>query len=270
MTVKKSLTLALALLTASFAFGNDLTEQQPLIVKQQDKNHYAHASLDYDIFWAPSSLTIYTPVYNAKGQFMGDNRTLSKETSQYQGVRFTWEWLKPNCFYAGLNLWFAGGNIHNKGYFNDKKYEDVHTDSNLWINKDIALGYNYQPSSNSGFLLSIFAGRGSHYERKYQKKAHWDYALVGFKIAQDLTKSLKVGVDFKTMYTHYVWDPYRVTFFERKGDERFWGIELGTPVTWYFGDKRRFDVKVKPYLLKLNINSNVTILGATMGFGYTY
>ncbi|HEY5236594.1 MAG TPA: hypothetical protein VIJ14_10475 [Rhabdochlamydiaceae bacterium] len=270
--MKNNLKLALpiALLTTSLAFGDDLTEQQTVIVEQKEENNYARASLDYDIFWAPASLDNYYPAYNESGKQIGRYRVQEKQNSQYQGVRFTWEWLEPNFLYAGLNLQFAGGNIHNKAYVNDVKVDDRHTSSNLWINKDFGLGYNYQPFPNSGFLLSVFAGHGSHYERKYQKKAHWHYGLAGFKIAQDLTKSLTMGVDFKTMYTYHVWDPYNVTSFERKGDRRFWGIELGTPVTWHFGEKRRFDLKIKPYILKLNVNSNSTILGTTIGIGYTY
>lgn len=272
MTVKKNLKLALSIatLTTSLAFGDSMPEQQPLIVEQKEENTYAHSSLDYDIFWAPSALTIYTQVNNEEGQFIGYNKTIRKETSQYQGVRFAFEYLKPNYLYAGLNLWVAGGNIHNKAYFNDKKYEDIQTNSTLWINQDIGLGYNYKPSPNAGFLLSIFAGHGCHIERKNNEQARWFFGMAGFKIAQDLTKSLTMGVDFKTMYSYYVWDPHYITAFERKGDRNFWGIELGTPVTWHFGEKRRFDLKIKPYIFKYNINSNTTILGTTIGLGYTY
>ncbi len=272
MNVKNNLKLALpiALLTTSLAFGDALTEQQTVIVEQKKENNYARAGLDYDIFWAPVSFDNYHPTYNESGQQIGHYRSHGKQTSQYQGVRFTWEWLEPNFLYAGLNLQFAEGTIHNKIYFDYEKREDMKTSSNLWINKDFGLGYNYQPSSNSGFLLSVFAGHGYHIERKFQKKAHWSYGLAGFKMTQDLTKSLSMGVDFKTMYTYYVWDIYGITAFERKGDRCFWGIELGTPVTWHFGEKRRFDLKIMPYILKFNLNSNTTILGTTIGIGYTY
>jgi hypothetical protein len=247
-----------------------MTEQQSLIVEQKEENNYAHASLDFDIFWAPSSLNLYYPVYNESGQHIGNYKIHRKETSQYEGVRFTWEWLEPNFLYAGINLWFAGGNVHNKAYVNGKKFEDMHSSTNLWINKDLGLGYNYRPSPNSGFLLSIFAGPGYHIERKYHKYAHWTYGMAGFKIAQDLTKALTMGVDFKTMYSFNVRDSYHITSFERKGDQRFWGIELGTPVTWHFGEERQFDLKIKPYILKYNMNSHSTILGTSVGFGYTY
>jgi len=272
MNVKKNLQFALpiALLTASLAFGNDITEQQPVTVEQKDEDNYAHVSLDYDIFWAPVSFNNYHPVYNENGQHIGHYRVHGKQTSQYQGVRVTCEWLEPNFLYAGLNLQFAGGNIHNKVYVDNEKFEDKHTGSNLWINKDIGLGYNYKPSLNSGFLLSIFAGHGYHIERKYDKDAYWSYGMAGFKMSQDLTKSLTMGVDFKTMYAYFVSDSYGITAFERKDDRKFWGIELGTPVTWHFGEKRIFDLRVKPYVLKYNMNSNITILGATIGIGYTY
>ncbi len=263
-------TLPFALLIASSSFADDITKQQPITAKPKQENNYAHASLDFDIFWAPVSLDNYYPAYNESGQQIGRYRVQEKQSSQYEGVRVTWEWLEPNFLYGALNLWFAGGNIHNKASVNDVKVDDRHTSSNLWINKDFALGYNYKPSPNSGFLLSVFAGLGDHYEKKYQKKVHWEYAMAGLKMTQDLTKSLSLGVDFKTMYSYHVWDRYNVTYFERKGENQFWGIELGTPLTWHIGKKRQLDLKVRPYLFKFNINSNATMLGTTIGVGYTY
>jgi len=261
--------LPIALLTASLAFGDEMTEQ-PLVVEQKDKNNYSRTSLDFDIFWAPASFNSYYPIYNEYGQHIGNHRHHGKQTSRYEGGRLTWEWLEPNNLYAGINLWLAGGEIHQIAYINDKKLADKTTGSNFWLNTDTSLGYNFKPSPDSGFLLSVFAGPGYHYERKFHHDVRWNYGLAGFKISQYVTKSLSLGVDFKTMYSYNVWDPHRVTDFERKGNRHFWGIELGTPVTWHFGKKQRFDLQIKPYVLKYNLNSNVTILGTTIGLGYTF
>jgi hypothetical protein len=50
----------------------------------------------------------------------------------------------------------------------------------------------------------------------------------------------------------------------------FWGIEFGFPITWYLGEQAKWDIRLKPYLLKLRLDSSETILGVRLEAGYSF
>jgi hypothetical protein len=54
------------------------------------------------------------------------------------------------------------------------------------------------------------------------------------------------------------------------GQKEFWGYEVGVPFEWALGTCHTFDIQLKPYLLKLNMNSPETILGARLELGYNF
>lgn len=268
--------LPIALLTIGSTYGNEPAEQSPT-VEQKDENNYTRISFGADVFWKQGSFEVHHPIYGPDRKYLGSYKVYGKETTLYEGFRYTSERIEPNAFYGITNILFAIGKSDRKGYISDqnlyvhgKRISHIKSGSDLWFNMDAGLGYSFQPFGNPHFLLSVFAGPGFHYERKLHHHADWGYAMAGFKIAQDLTKSLSLGVDFKTMYSFNVDDPHHETDFERKGKRQFCGIELGTPLTWHFGETRKFDLQFKPYLLKFNLNSPETIIGSTLALGISY
>jgi len=256
--------LPFALIPVLSIFGDELVTDS-LLSEQLEEDSYRHVSLGFDIFWSLTSLKI-----TGSDTTHGSYHYYGKSTDSYKGLRYTAEFLKPNSPYAGTNFLFAAGNNHTKEYQNGKKVTDKLIGINTWINFDTAFGYNFQPSFSPHTLLSVFAGPGFHWERYLLDNARWQYAMAGFKLAQGITESLSLGVDFKTMYSFKTWDPYTVTRGERKGEKHFWGIEIGTPVTWNIGETRKFDLQIKPYMLKWNLNSPVTALGFTAALGYSF
>jgi hypothetical protein len=254
--------MPLALLSIVSIFGNEAVEEANLS-EQKEENCYERVSLGFDMFWSHSS---YKRIYS--GYHYGCYQ--SKSTDTYEGLRFTWEKLKPNALYIGSDIWLAAGDSHQKIYIDHEKVRDKDMSTNIWFNMDGGFGYNFQPSFAPRFLLSVFAGPGYHFERKFHSNADWGYVMAGFKIAQDLTESLSLGADFKTMYTFVTRDPHGVTSLERKAERQFWGIEMGTPVTWHIGEKRKVDLQFKPYLLKWNLNSPATAIGFKVALGYSF
>lgn len=251
-----------ALIPILSIFGNELasesvTESHPS--EKEENTDYRRVSAGFDMFWSHGSVK-----GNALYHYYG------KSTDRYEGLRFTSELLKPNYLYTGIDFLVALGDNHSKEYLDHKKVTDKEMSTNTWINLDTGFGYNFQPSFSSHTLLSVFAGPGFHWERYFHHNARWTYAMAGFKLAQGLTESLSLGVDFKTMYSFRTWDPHHVTAFERKGEKHFWGIEMGTPITWRIGEKRKVDLQFKPYLLKWNLNSPVTALGFKAAVGYSF
>ncbi len=50
----------------------------------------------------------------------------------------------------------------------------------------------------------------------------------------------------------------------------FFGIELGLPITLTPTESRNFDICLKPYLLKFDMNDPITFYAATLEFGYKF
>lgn len=265
--------LPIALLSGFSIFGDEAVKEI-LAVEQKEENNYRRVSLGFDMFWSGGSFNIDYPVYQQDGtgqcNYIGSYNSHGKSTDRYEGLRYISENLQPNAFYSGTDIWFAVGDNHQKVYLDHKKMRDKEIGTNTWFNMDAGFGYNFQPSFSPHSLLSVFAGPGFHWERKFHHTARWGYAMAGFKIAQDLTESLSLGVDFKTMYSFRALDPQGVTSFERRGERNFWGIEMGAPLTWHIGETRKVDLQFKPYLLKWNLNSPVTALGFKASLGYSF
>lgn len=256
--------LPFALIPALTIFGDEVVSGSPPIEQQED-HHYHRISAGFDMFWSLSSFKTTGQDCNMKSYHQS-----GKSKDSYEGLRFTFDSLKSNSLYTGINFLAALGDHHSEIYLNHKKVADDSMSTNTWTTLDIAVGYNFQPAFSPHTLLSVFVGPGFHWERFFHHEARWGYAMTGFKLSQDLTESLSFGVDFKTMYSFGTKDPHEVTRWERKWVKHFWGYELGTPVTWHIGEKRKLDLQFKPYLLKWNSNSLTTVLGCTAALGYSF
>jgi hypothetical protein len=256
--------LPFALIPVLSIFGDEVVTESHACEQQED-HHYHRVSAGFDMFWSLSSFKKTGQDCNMKSYHES-----GKSKDSFEGLRFTFDSLKPNSLYTGINFLVAHGDHRSKIYLNRKKVEDNSIRSNSWTNLDMAVGYNFQPAFSPHTLLSVFVGPGFHWERAFYHNARWNYAMTGFKLSQDLTESLSFGVDFKTMYSFGTQDPRGVTSWERKWEKHFWGIEMGTPVTWHIGEKRKFDLQFKPYMLKWNMNSMVTALGLTAALGYSF
>jgi hypothetical protein len=200
----------------------------------------------------------------------------------YGGLRFGYEYLRPQGFYAATDAIAALGST--KQHIQDEKAElvadkDITAHAretlkghkgHLWTNIEQRLGYTFSSSKAPNCNLTVFAGPGFHYEHTKGSKASWWYAAAGLKFLQQFSDHFFIGCDFKTMYAFEARDQNGLILPTTTGEKDFWGYEVSVPFEWKLGMSQTFDVQLRPYLLKLNLNSPETILGTTLAFGYNF
>ena len=200
----------------------------------------------------------------------------------YGGLRFGYEYLKPKALYINTDAIAALGSTENN--IRAEKNEVV-TDKDpaahikeafkghrghLWTNIEQRLGYTFASSLVPSCTVSVYAAPGFHYEHVQGTKASWWYAASGLKTLQQFSSHFHLGCDLKVMYAFGAHDQGTLTLPTTLGRKEFWGYEVGVPFEWTIGDSRTFDVQLKPYLLKLNLESPETILGARVELGYNF
>ncbi|HEX4840202.1 MAG TPA: hypothetical protein VFU89_07165 [Rhabdochlamydiaceae bacterium] len=197
----------------------------------------------------------------------------------YGGLRFGHEYLKPQDFYSNTDIVALMGTSH----FNVKKDEKEKKTAwertretfkgergQLWTNIEQRLGYTFASSLVPSCTVSLYAAPGFHYEHVNGAHAYWYYAATGLKAVQQFTDSFHLGCDLKMMYAFGTHDKHNLAGLTTLGQKNFWGYEVGVPLQWKVGESKAFDVQVKPYVLKLNVNSPQTFLGARVELGYNF
>jgi hypothetical protein len=228
----KSLFLLLFVLCGMSAYGDG-------VVSETDKNQNFHFGVDG--FWSHGK--------------HGNHNAIWTNNQSLIGPRVEYEYRKPRAFYFDVEGVFAFGTNRNKGRFHSGQ-EIRDKASYFWTNDNLGFGYTFQPSYSPSFLLSVYTGPGYFLLKGDHWKTQWIYWQFAFKASQDWSKTFNVGVDFSANYAFVT--------------ESFWGIELGVPFTCYLGESRSWDIRIKPYLLKLAINSSDAILGARLEAGYSF
>ena len=200
----------------------------------------------------------------------------------YGGVRFGYEYLRPQGFYAATDAIAALGatkqHIRNEA-------DEITTDRNisghiretlkghkghLWTNIEQRLGYTFRSSLVRTSNVTLYGAPGYHFEHVKGAKAHWWYAAAGLKFLQQFSEHFFLGCDLKATYAFAAHDQNALILPTTMGKKEFWGYEVSLPLEWTVGESGAFDIQLKPYLLKLNLDSPETILGATLAFGYNF
>lgn len=210
-------------------------------------------------------------VFNAH-YHIKDGSFLYKGSRNYVGLRMNVEHRLPNQYYLlfdpiaaiGQNNYSMVGIGIYEGHQLREKVDEQ------WLDGSLKYGYTFQPAFAQHFLLSTFIGPGYHNEKNDFGKASWYYGVGGIRMTQDLSATLTLGMDLKTMYSFSVRDRKHLTSVARMNQDTFWGLEIGLPIIWQLGSTKKFDMRLKPYFLKLNVNSIESILGSTVELGYTY
>ena len=205
-----------------------------------------------------------------------------KQNVYYGGLRFGYEYLKPQALYANTDAIVALGADHDNLIAEkneiaaDKKIVGHIKEAfkghrgHLWINLEQCLGFTFASSRIPSCTVSFYGAPGFHFEHVKGTKAHWWYVATGIKTYQQFTDSFHLGCDFKVMYAFGAHDQGILLLPTTLGKKEFWGYEVGVPFEWALGNCHTFDIQLKPYLLKLNMNSPETILGARLELGYNF
>lgn len=247
------------LLTSLFSSGAilaDAAEMPPLPAINQNATPSSNGSLGVEVFNAHYRIKYPEAVF--------------KGSANYIGLRATVEHRLPNQYYFSFDPIVAIGQnrerlirVNFPGQFCDKTSEE-------WFDGSFKYGYTFQPVLAKHFLISTFMGPGYHIEKNRFGRASWYYGVGGIRMTQDLSETLTLGMDLKTMYSFSLRDDRGLTSVARLGQDNFWGLEIGLPIIWQLGSAKKFDMRLKPYFLKLNVNSIESILGSTVELGYTY
>jgi hypothetical protein len=198
-----------------------------------------------------------------------------KQNVYYGGLRFGHEYLKPQAFYSNTDIVALLGTTHStaqnegeKTKLWDRTRETFKGErGHLWTNVEQRLGYTFASSLVPSCTVSVYGAPGFHYEHVNGKHAYWTYAATGLKTVQQFTDNFHLGCDVKVMYAFGVQDKNNMALPTTLGKKQFWGYEVGVPFVW---KEKAFDIQLKPYLLKLNTNSQETILGARLELGYNF
>lgn len=236
--MKRHLTtyLILALLGITTCHANE--EEMPA-ASPKPKNLHIH--LGVDGFWLH-----YKVYYRYSTQ---------RCNSFFIGPRLEFEYRKPRTSYFDIQGLYAVGNYCTKTKYTYYKTAHFKRQGN-WVDVNLGYGYTFQPSYSPHFLLSVFFGPGAYYSKAGDWMNRWGYWQFGFKGTQDCSKMLNIGVDFRATYGLL--------------HKHIWGIKLGLPFIFYLDQRQRWDIRFKPYLLKLNIDNCNTFIGATLEAGYSF
>ncbi|HNA62415.1 MAG TPA: hypothetical protein PKW79_05005 [Rhabdochlamydiaceae bacterium] len=254
--------LLLTSLFSSSVILADAAEMPPLKAINQNETFFRNGSLGVEVFNVHYRIKKYPNV-------------LFKRSGNYIGLRANVEHRLPNQYYFSFDPIVAiGQNCHRAININFSKRSDdlvyAYEERGEWFDGSFKYGYTFQPALAKHFLISTFMGPGYHIEKNYLGRASWYYGAGGIRMTQDLSETLTLGMDLKTMYAFSVRDDQNLTNVARLGENNFWGLEIGLPITWQLGSTKKFDMRLKPYFLKLNVNSIESILGSTVELGYTY
>jgi hypothetical protein len=201
-----------------------------------------------------------------------------KQNVYYGGLRFGYEYLKPQALYLNTDVVALLGTTHTtlhndttKTKVWDRTREAFKGErGRLWSNIEQRVGYTFASSLLPSCTASVYVAPGFHYEHVNGKHAYWTYAATGLKTVQQFTDSFSLGCDVKVMYAFAAKDKGNLALSTTLGRKEFLGYEVGVPFAWKVGQDKAFDIQVKPYLLKLNVNSQETILGARVELGYNF
>lgn len=225
-----------------------------------------------DIFWS-----------HYRSGFEGDSKGMKLKASidgYYGGLRVGYDYLQPDALYAGTEIIAAWGrdDLHKKSStsrlssacMSCKPKSEHEKKTRIWANAEQRLGYNSQSTIFPEFIATPYLGIGWHFEGTSNDHAFWYYGAAGLKTIQKFYEYFEIGVDLKLMYGFDIHDKGFVSITTTQGKKTFWGFETALPLRWLIGASRAWDFEFKPYLLKLNLNSPQTIVGARLMFGYSF
>ncbi len=229
-----------------------------------------HLQLGPDVFW-----THYRSGFERDSEGM---KLTASIDGYYGGLRFAYDYLQPDALYAGTESIVAWGrdDLHTKNSqsrLSSAAGSSGHTSTHehqtrLWINVEQRLGYNSQSTVFPQFIATPYLGLGWHYEGTSHDNAHWYFGSAGLKTMQKFYERFELGIDLKLMYGFDIRDRGFISMATTQGKKSFWGFETALPLRWILGDSGKWDFEFKPYLLKLNLNSPQTIVGASLMVGY--
>jgi hypothetical protein len=198
----------------------------------------------------------------------------------YEGLHLGYDYLQSDAFYAGTEAVFAWGRDHMEQKLSPSRLSACSScqqdttirehASRRWINLEQRLGYNAQSTILTQFIVTPYLGIGWHYEGTSHDHASLYYGAAGLKTIQRFYERFELGFDFKATLAFDIRDKGFISSITTQGKKSFWGFETAIPLRWRIGNTGAWDLELKPYILKLNLNSSQTIIGTQLVVVYSF
>ena len=191
-------------------------------------------------------------------------------TKFFMGLKLGYEYLKPECFYCGLDLTAAAA---NRG-FHEKYKEYYIPQTNGWIGFgafDLRFGYTVAPEC---WLLTPFLclgaydfGGGSHH---HNFDNGFSYLGGGLRSRYEVSRVFNVGLNLKIFSSMYHEEKLRFLGIKKKTHNGLWGGEIGVPLLWHLGLRKRWNIQLEPYFLKLDFSETQNVYGTRLLFDFCF
>jgi len=247
----------LASLVFACAAGSILRsdEATPYVPQSIASKHPNRIYFGPEFLW----LNLNTEVHGAK----------IKGTDFLWGIPIGYEYLKPHAFYAGVDLMSVTGSnklhAHRKGrHFSDDRHRFG------FSNLDTRFGYTF---AGEGWRASPFLGAGifslgpRHHGSGF--KEGLIYLSGGVRFMTEVSRLFDYGLNLK-IFIATGEERYRHGGTTWKRDQNACGGEVGVPLVWRLGSRKRWDAQLEPYFLKLAFAETQNIFGTRILFGYRF
>ena len=127
-------------------------------------------------------------------------------------------------------------------------------------------------------MLTPFLGAGGYYVANYGHHFHFReimlYYAVGMRSLFELNHLFSLGLNWKVFHTADTEQKFKYLFMghtiKRTDHDNMWGGEIGIPLVWHVGSRKRWDIQLEPYFLKLDFSEVQNIYGTRLLFGYRF
>lgn len=213
-------------------------------------------------------------------------------------LNLSYERIQPDSIYTAIETKFSSYLLNEK--------DDSKT-VNHYLNGEIRLGYNYNPTAADS--INGYGGVGFSafsVENKEGKLRNWNYATLGVKYLHQFGEIFEMGLHMKGFRSisqkRYAYEKVKETdaeiprIIEEEGslprieiikfhnengarktnltavkvnDSRF-VMQIGVPMIWHVGANKNWEIQFEPYYMQIP-NVNLThIIGSNIGIGYRY
>jgi len=251
--MKNLFTLTLASLAITLAHADDAPAPTPTIYEQHP--HRLYFGLP-EFVWLDMKTDI--------------NGVQVDSSRPFWGIMLGYEYLKPNAFYAGIDL-LSTATPHN--FHAEFEGLDLSLDNNLsgFGTFDIRLGYTI---GHEKWMFTPFAGIGAHVLLDEKHHGLWErmpYYSAGLRTKYIVSEIFDAGLNLQTWRTrNFMHKEFNCFLGKAISTPAGWGGKIGLPLTWHFGPTRQWEFQVEPYVAKLLFSESQNAYGANLLFGYHF
>jgi hypothetical protein len=253
--MNKYLLICASLTWFSVLFSEQMSSSMSFAYQQRDKDNPNH------IYFGPEFFCYDLNVHV--------NHVDVSDTKCFWGLRLGYEYLKPNAFYGGLEVFSAGNCDGFRAYMQGNRLPKQSGPTGFG-NIELRLGYT---AGVDRWLLSPFVGLGGYsvgqtHDMGFQQRMA--YVAGGIRSQAEVNNNLNIGINLKVFRTYSTTRKFTIGCATCREDHNMWGGEIGVPFIWRMGSAKRWDAQLEPYFLKFQFSERQNLYGLRLLFGYHF